>query len=154
MMHELADFQNMPDGPQLTLEDLVRDGGFNEGENSTSMFICFVAEIQNSDDDNTSIQPALVGYAFCYHAYSSWLGKTLFLEDLYVRTTQRYSGIGRQIFTQVVRYAKETNCKRVYFHVMDGNPASEFYKKMKAVNLTASEGWQFYYVNKEQIDLY
>lgn len=71
-----------------------------------------------------------------------------------MRTTQRYHGIGKQIFTEVVRFVRETNCKRVYFHVMDGNPASEFYKKMKAVNLTASEGWQFYYVNKEQIDLY
>lgn len=167
MMHELAEFQNMPDGPKLTLEDLLRDGGFNESEtiSTLSMYICFVAEIQqdssdlsanieNSNDVTSLIRPPLIGYAFCHYAYSSWLGKTLFLEDLYVKATQRYCGIGRQIFTEVVKFAKETHCKRVYFHVMDGNPASEFYVKMKAVNLTASEGWQFYYLNKDEIDSY
>lgn len=96
----------------------------------------------------------LIGFAFCYHAYSSWLGKTLFLEDLYVKETARYRGIGRQIFTEVVKYAKSTDCKRVYFHVLNGNPASKFYVKMKAENLTASEGWQFYYLNKNVIDSY
>lgn len=161
MMHELAEFQKMPDGPQLTIEELLRDGGFSDSETTTSMYICFVAEIQQPSDssanigtnDTTSIRP-IIGYAFCHFAYSSWLGKTLFLEDLYVKATQRYCGIGRQIFTKVVTFAKETDCKRVYFHVMDGNPASQFYVKMKAVNLTVSEGWQFYYLNKDEIDSY
>lgn len=153
MMHELADFQKMPDGPQLTLDDLLRDGGFESTTTTPpSMYICFVAEIQPEESITTAT--TLIGYAFCHYAYSSWLGKTLFLEDLYVRATQRYCGIGKQIFTKVVSFAKETDCKRVYFHVLDGNPASEFYVKMKAVNLTASEGWQFYYLHKDVIDSY
>lgn len=158
MMHELAEFQNMPDGPQLTLNDLLRDGGFDDNSETASkpsMYICFVAEIQSACTASDGINEAkLVGYAFCHFAYSSWLGKTLFLEDLYVKATQRYCGVGKLIFTNIVRYAKETDCKRVYFHVMDGNSASEFYVKMKAVNLTASEGWQFYYLNKNEIDSY
>lgn len=90
----------------------------------------------------TARQP--VGYALCFHTYSTWEGKSLFLEDLYVRPSHRKSGVGRQLFEHAARCAKERNCKRLDFHVLSWNPAKAFYEKMGAVNLSETEKWQYY----------
>ncbi|KXJ79817.1 hypothetical protein RP20_CCG027787 [Aedes albopictus] len=43
---ELADFEQMSDGPQLTVEDLVRDGGFHEEQpQKAPVFHSFVLEL-------------------------------------------------------------------------------------------------------------
>lgn len=74
------------------------------------------------------------------------------MEDLYVRPAYRKLGIGKQLLTEVVKFSKQTNCSRCEFHVLDWNPASEFYSKMGAINLTATEGWHYYRLNRQAID--
>ncbi|XP_037039394.1 uncharacterized protein LOC119076628 isoform X5 [Bradysia coprophila] len=45
MIQELADFEKMPDGPKLTVDDLIRDGGFDSNDaNGHPLFFCFIAE--------------------------------------------------------------------------------------------------------------
>ncbi|EAT37832.1 AAEL010220-PA [Aedes aegypti] len=56
MIQELADFEHMSDGPKLTVEDLVRDGGFQEEQTETTpVFHSFVLELMEpvcSDGNN------------------------------------------------------------------------------------------------------
>lgn len=66
------------------------------------------------------------------------------MEDLYVKQQYRGHGIGKQIFNAVVNHGKQVKCKRLDFHVLNWNPAIEFYRRMGAVNLTETEQWQFY----------
>lgn len=41
---DLADFEKMPNGPKLSVEDLIRDGNFNGEIEKTPLFFSFVAE--------------------------------------------------------------------------------------------------------------
>lgn len=70
----------------------------------------------------------------CFTSYCSWKGKSMFLEDLYVRPNYRVGGIGRKLFEKIVNFAREMECKKLDFEVFSWNPAMEFYKKMGAVH--------------------
>lgn len=55
------------------------------------------------------------------------------------------------MFIEVAKYARDTDCNRFDFHVLDWNPASKFYDDLKAVNMTKSEGWQLYRMKIDEI---
>lgn len=74
------------------------------------------------------------------------------MEDLYVKPEYRKNGVGRLLIKEVAKFAKASGCCRMDFHVLDWNPATEFYDALGAKNLTKLEGWQFYRLNKEGID--
>lgn len=140
-MQELATFEEMPNGPQLKTADLIRDGNLN-GTEAAPLFYSFVAEA----DDGT-----LVGYTIGFFAYSTWQGKSYFLEDLYVKPDWRKKSVGKDLFNYNVRFAVDENCSRFDFHVLNWNPAKEFYEKLGAQNLSKNEGWEFYRLGKNQM---
>lgn len=74
------------------------------------------------------------------------------MEDLYVTPSHQKQGVGKLLLSNVINYAKETNCNRFEFHVLDWNPARSFYEKMKAINLTAAEGWHYYRLDRQAIE--
>lgn len=67
--------------------------------------------------------------------------------DLYVQQSHRGTGTGKTLFSHVIKYARDTNCARLDFHVHNWNPATRFYEKFGAINLTQKEDWQLYRVN-------
>lgn len=74
------------------------------------------------------------------------------MEDLYVKPEYRKNGVGKLLIKEVAKFAKESGCCRMDFHVLDWNPATAFYDRLGATNLTKLEGWQFYRFSKEGID--
>lgn len=94
----------------------------------------------------------IVGYALCFNSYSTWQGRSIFLEDLYVKPSYRKQGVGKLLFTAVAKHAKETNCQRFDLHVLDWNPARNFYDKMGGINLTEKEGWHFTRFDRKAIE--
>lgn len=172
MIQELADFEQMSDGPQLTVEDLVRDGGFHEEQpQKAPVFHSFVLELMepvtaaeaNNEETRTSSSTSsnlstrhnkshLIGYAICFYSYSTWQGKSFFLEDLYVKPAYRKGGYGKLLFRTLVKHARENDCARFDFHVLAWNPAKEFYHAMGAQNLTEAEQWEFFRLTREQMD--
>lgn len=75
----------------------------------------------------------IVGMAIFYFAYSTWVGKTLYLDDLFVKKDYRGQKLGTQLLRKLFEIAKEEDCKRVRWQVLDWNkPAIEFYKKCGA----------------------
>lgn len=74
------------------------------------------------------------GQALYFHNFSTFVGRPgVYLEDLYVRPAFRGKGIGKALLDEVIRIAKERNCGRVEWVVLDWNsPAIEFYQKMGA----------------------
>lgn len=99
-----------------------------------------------------SSPPCILGYAICFYSYSTWQGKSLFVEDIYVKPNYRKHGVGKTLFTELAKHAKETNCKRIDLHVLEWNPARHFYEKYGAMNLTGKEQWLFYRFNEQAID--
>ncbi|XP_058447141.1 thialysine N-epsilon-acetyltransferase [Malaya genurostris] len=167
MIQELADFEGMSNGPQLTVEKLARDGGFDEASPlPVPIFHSFVLELTESDrtEDNKEkftssvsneeplTRTSVIGYAIYFYSYSTWQGKSLFLEDLYVKTDFRNLGYGKLLFRTVARHARETDCMRLDFHVLAWNPAKKFYHRMGAENLTESEQWELFRLSRKAID--
>jgi GNAT superfamily N-acetyltransferase len=135
LIRELAEFENAPEQVTLSLE-MFQEDGF--GPNPVYGF--FVAENEMG----------ILGMALFYYRYSTWKGKTLFLEDIIVTLDERGKGIGKALFERVISKAKEENCQRMSWQVLDWNePAIKFYKKYDAY---LDDAWVNCDLYKEQID--
>ncbi len=77
---------------------------------------------------------ALAGQTIFFHNFSTFVGRPgLYIEDLYVRPEFRGKGIGKALLNEVIKLAKDRNCGRVEWVVLDWNqPAIEFYKSIGA----------------------
>jgi GNAT superfamily N-acetyltransferase len=75
----------------------------------------------------------IVGFALYYTSYSTWKGKSLYLEDFYVTPENRGQGYGSALFDAVVEIAKKRGVKRMDWQVLDWNQlAIDFYTIKKA----------------------
>jgi GNAT superfamily N-acetyltransferase len=119
MIRELAEFERQLELVTIREEDLARDGF---GENPR--FRALIAEWEG--------HPA--GYAVFFGYYSTWTGRGLFLEDLFVREAFRKRGIGRALLAAVARIAVDECCYGIHWEVLDWNEkAIELYTKMGAI---------------------
>lgn len=119
LIKELAIYEKEPDAVLNTEEELHRD-----------LFIdkrCFALVW---DDEKSGV----VGFALYYFGYSTWKGKTIYLEDLYVKPEYREQKIGGKLFEAVIEVAKAHQVRRMDWQVLAWNtPAIEFYKKYNAL---------------------
>lgn len=75
-----------------------------------------------------------VGFALFFNNYSTFLGKPgVYIEDLYVKPHVRGKGVGRILLSFLATYAKEMDCGRLEWWVLDWNKiAIQFYEKIGA----------------------
>ncbi|MGD9964786.1 MAG: N-acetyltransferase family protein [Candidatus Izemoplasmatales bacterium] len=75
-----------------------------------------------------------VGFALFFFNYSTFKGrKGLYLEDLFVYEEYRKLGIGKALFNELLKIAKEEKCGRMEWVCLDWNqPAIDFYLSKKA----------------------
>lgn len=75
-----------------------------------------------------------VGFALFFHNYSTFSGRRgLYLEDLFVRPAARGHGVGKALLIQLARIARDRDCARFEWAVLDWNkPAIEFYRALGA----------------------
>lgn len=94
-----------------------------------------------------------VGFALYFFNFSTFLGKPgLYLEDLYVDEIYRGKGYGKKLLLHLAAIAKEKNCGRMEWSVLNWNePAINFYKSLGAKPM---EEWSVYRLdNKTIMDL-
>jgi GNAT superfamily N-acetyltransferase len=74
------------------------------------------------------------GMAVYFFNYSTWLGQNgIYLEDLYVSPKHRGLGLGKKLMAQLACIAKEKNCARMDWSVLDWNqPAIDVYDALDA----------------------
>jgi GNAT superfamily N-acetyltransferase len=106
MIRELADYEHELDQVTISENDLRRDG-FGKKPH----FRALIAEWDG--------QPA--GYALFFEYYSTWVGRGLYLEDLFVREKFRGRGIGTALLARVARIAMEEHCRGVHWEVLNWN---------------------------------
>ena len=130
-IRELAEYERFSHEVVAT-EESLRENLFGERR---------YAEVLIAEQDGT---PA--GFALFFHNFSTFLGKPgIYLEDLYVRPGFRGAGIGKRLLGHLARLAKERDCGRLEWWVLDWNePSIGFYKKLGAVPM---DDWTVYRVS-------
>ncbi len=135
LIKELAVFEKEPDAVKVTVDDLVRDGF-----SAHPLFHCFVAERGND----------IIGIALYYYRYSTWKGKTIHLEDLIVKESERGTGAGFALYSEIIAQGKRDKVRRIEWNVLDWNtPAVKFYENTGAKVL---DDWRVVQLDEEGID--
>ena len=115
LIKELALFEKAPEKVTNTVEQMKEEQG---------LFKSIVAEDKNGE---------IVGMALYFFAYYTWVGKSLYLDDLYVKESYRKLKIGSALLNEVMKIAKAENCKRVRWQVLNWNAnAISLYEKAGA----------------------
>lgn len=135
-INKLAEYEKLSDQVNAT-EEMIQRYGFGE----RPYFEALLAE----QDNGTPI-----GFALYFYTFSTFLAKpTLYLEDLFVLPEFRGHGVGKQFFRELVKIAKERNCGRVEWSVLDWNePSIQFYKSLGAAPV---DGWTIYRLDEKAI---
>lgn len=90
--------------------------------------------------------------ALYFFQYSTWEGKVLYLEDLYITPECRGAGLGKKLLVTLAQEAKDNNCKRYQWQVLFWNePSINFYLATGAKEMS---DWRIYRMNSEQIDAF
>uniref|UniRef100_A0AC11BL39 Spermidine/spermine N1-acetyltransferase family member 2 n=1 Tax=Ovis aries TaxID=9940 RepID=A0AC11BL39_SHEEP len=117
-------------------DSALRADGFGE----TPFYHCLVAEILSAPGEPQG--PCVVGYGLYYFSYSTWNGRNIYLEDIYVKPEYRGQGIGSKIIKKVAEVALDKGCSQLRLAVLDWNKrAMDLYKALGAQDLTEAEGW-------------
>ncbi|WP_454785978.1 N-acetyltransferase family protein [Legionella sp. WA2024007413] len=92
-----------------------------------------------------------VSFALFFHNYSTFLGKPgLYLEDLYVKPEARGHGVGQIMLAYLAKLAKNRNCGRFEWWVLDWNePAIKFYERIGAKPM---DEWTVYRVSGKALN--
>ncbi len=116
LIRELAEFEHELHFCVIETTDLVRDGF-----GASPSFRALIADWDG--------QPA--GYALFFGHYSTWVGRRLFLEDLFVRERFRGRGVGKALLAFVARIAVRENCNGMQWEVLNWNEkAIELYRSL------------------------
>jgi GNAT superfamily N-acetyltransferase len=119
LIQEFATFERLP---VAITEEQLRQDGFG----AQPKFRILIAECDGQ----------VAGYALFFDCYSSFQGRGIFLEDLFVRPSLRGKNVGRALLAHVARMAEEVNGFGLMFNVLDWNQkAIEFYQKIGATFL-------------------
>ncbi|MCF8060045.1 MAG: GNAT family N-acetyltransferase [Bacteriovoracaceae bacterium] len=118
LINKLAEFEKAADQVKLTLDQLLQDGF-----SSNPLYFCHILE---SDGIKA-------GFTLCYFRYSTWKGKSLYLEDLFVEPEYRGRGLAKLALKRLANTAVNEGCGRFEWQVLDWNePAIMFYKSIGA----------------------
>ncbi len=132
---ELAEYERLSHEVSAT-EELLRFHLFGERREAE------VVIGQHADE------PA--GFALFFHNFSTFLGRPgIYLEDLYVKPAFRGNGIGRAMLVYLAGLARERDCGRLEWSVLDWNePAIGLYRSIGAVPM---DDWTVYRVAGEAL---
>jgi len=115
MIKELAAFEKAPEEVTNSVEQMIRE---------KELFGCFVAETGSNE---------IIGMALYFFAYYTWVGKSLYLEDLYIKEEYRRNKVGSALLRKIFEVASSEGCQRVRWQVLNWNKSAiEMYRKSGA----------------------
>src|SRR5690349_9079639 len=91
-----------------------------------------------------------VSFALFFHNFSTFLGKPgIYLEDLFVIPSARGKGIGQKMLAYLAYLAKDRQCGRLEWWVLDWNESAiGFYKKLGAKPM---DEWTVFRVTNDEL---
>lgn len=133
---KIAEYEKLSDEVKAT-EDSLKESLFS-AKNTAYALLAFI-------DDKA------VAYAIYFYNFSTFKGKKgLYLEDIFVLPEYRGRGIGKKLFLHLVEIARNENCGRLEWSVLNWNkPAIDFYISLGASPMNE---WTVYRLDEEQFD--
>jgi len=120
----LASYEKLLDDVRATVQDYQQDGFAGEQQSRFHVFLM---------EDTSTSPPDAIGMFFLCFGYSSWEGRFLYLEDLYIEKSHRGQGAGKMAMYAGAAIAKSLDCGRFVWKALDWNtPALEFYERIGA----------------------
>ena len=117
----LALFEKAPEKVTNTVEQMKEEQAY---------FHCLVAV--NEDEK-------IIAICLYFFAYYTWVGKSLYLDDLYVLEPYRRQGIAAALLDKLFEVARNEKCNRIRWQVLNWNEnAIRLYKKYGA---TIDDEW-------------
>lgn len=115
IFQEFAEFEKLPDMMINSVAKMETESDFIQG------FVVLDEEMR------------IVGYATYFYAYYTWIGKSMYMDDLYVKRDFRGNGLGTKLIKKVIEKAKSDKCNKLRWQVSEWNqPAIDFYKNLGA----------------------
>jgi GNAT superfamily N-acetyltransferase len=115
LFKEFATFEKLPEKMVNSVDQMIKEKDF---------FNCFVAETMDN---------RIVGYVTYFFCYYTWIGKSLYMDYLYVKPEYRANRIGTRLLNRVIELAKNSQCHKLRWQVSEWNkPAIDFYKNIGA----------------------
>jgi GNAT superfamily N-acetyltransferase len=132
LINEMGEYERLP--VVITEDSLTRDGFGPLPE-----FRALIAEWDGQS----------AGYAFFFSCYSTFRGRGLFLEDLFVRAPFRRKKVGDALLSRVAAVARAENCFGIMLNVLGWNrPAIDFFRKH---NATFLDDWKTACLDREAL---
>ncbi|KAK4522719.1 hypothetical protein GAYE_PCTG14G0609 [Galdieria yellowstonensis] len=123
LIKQLAEYEKEPESVQINEKDLERDGF----DTQPPLFYVVIAEVSEQNVWKC------VGFALWFYVYSTWQGRALHLEDLFVLPQYRGQGIGKALLRYCAEVALAEKCKRYQWNVLTWNtPSIAFYESVGA----------------------
>ena len=135
LITQLAIYEKLENEVITTVEEL-----------KTNIFKKNYAEVLIAEENDKPI-----GFALYFHNFSTFVGKPgIYLEDLFVEIEHRGKGYGKALLVELAKIAKERNCGRLEWSVLDWNtPSIEFYKSLGAKPM---DEWTVFRLDKQGIE--
>jgi len=115
LFKEFALFEKLPEKMTNSVEQMLSEKEYLTG----------LVAVNDADE--------ILGYATYFFGYYTWIGKSLYMDDLYVRPNFRGSGVGTMLINGIIAFAKVENCRKLRWQVSEWNqPAIDFYKSLGA----------------------
>lgn len=116
LFQEFALFEKLPDKMVNSVERMIAEKDY---------FNCLVAK---------TAEGRIVAYASYFLCYYTWIGKCLYMDDLYVTSEFRGQGLGTRLINNIIEVAKQSNCHKMRWQVSRWNsPAIKFYQSLGAI---------------------
>jgi GNAT superfamily N-acetyltransferase len=135
-IRQLAEYEKLSHEAVMT-EEILRQSLFGP-RRAAEVLLGFAGE-----------QP--VAFAVFFHNFSTFLGRSgLYLEDLFVIPEMRGKGYGKAMLVKLAGIARDRNCGRFEWTVLDWNePAINFYKALGAAPM---DEWTIFRVTGEALN--
>ena len=135
LITQLAIYEKLESEVITTVEEL-----------KTNIFKKNYAEVLIAEEN---VKP--IGFALYFHNFSTFIGKPgIYLEDLFVEIEHRGKGYGKALLVELAKIAKERNCGRLEWSVLDWNtPSIEFYKSLGAKPM---DEWTVFRLDRQGIE--
>lgn len=117
MVIELTHYQSKPLSLIETTVEALKEDGFK----NKPWFNCLVAT-KNAE---------IIGYLLYFRIYSIQHGRSIKMQDLYVKINHRHVGVGKRLIKEVGIIALKEKCKLIHWCVLDANnKAIGFYENI------------------------